>query len=110
MSLTHHSRNAELRRSPRSHSRSSRAAAISCVNADLGTRPGFRVVAWRDPLELPQPNVDPMSPVKITHRLATLSDANRLFELRWHSIIALTASAMSTANANSWAARLTLAG
>jgi len=73
-------------------------------------------MAWRDPteptleLEQPQPNVEAMSPVKITHRLATLGDANRLFELRWRSIIALAVGAMSTANANSWAARLTRAG
>src|SRR5262245_32056747 len=98
-----------------SHSRSSRAVVISCVNTDLGTRPGFVVMAWRDPnepalaLEQPQPDVDSMSPVKITYRLATLGDADRLFELRWHSIIALAVSAMSTANANIWAARLTLA-
>src|SRR5215467_6217751 len=34
-----------------SHSRSSRAVVISCVNTDLGTRPGFVAMAWRDPNE-----------------------------------------------------------
>jgi putative acetyltransferase len=48
--------------------------------------------------------------MKITLRLATLDDANRLFELRGHSITALAVSAMSTADAKSWAARLTLPG
>jgi putative acetyltransferase len=48
--------------------------------------------------------------MKITRRLATLEDANRLFELRRHSIIALALRAMSMADANSWAATLTLAG
>jgi GNAT superfamily N-acetyltransferase len=47
--------------------------------------------------------------MKITRRLATLEDANRLFELRRHSIIALALRAMST-DANSCAATLTLAG
>jgi putative acetyltransferase len=46
----------------------------------------------------------------ITHRLATLDDATRLVELRRHSIGALAVSAMSTAHADSWAARLTLVG
>jgi putative acetyltransferase len=48
--------------------------------------------------------------MNITHRLATLDDANRLFELRRRSIGVLAVSAMSTADANCWAARLTLAG
>jgi|SRR5262245_23748987 len=48
--------------------------------------------------------------MKITHRLATLDDADRLFELRGHSIIALATKAMSVADANTWAATLTLAG
>lgn len=46
----------------------------------------------------------------ITHRPATLDDANRLLELRGNSIIALAVRAMPLADANSWAARLTLAG
>ena len=52
----------------------------------------------------------PDGTMKITHRPATLEDANRLFELRRHSIIALAARAMSMANAKSWAAGLTRAG
>jgi putative acetyltransferase len=48
--------------------------------------------------------------MKLTHRLATLGDADRLFEVRRGSIIVLAVRAMSVADANCWAARLTLAG
>jgi putative acetyltransferase len=48
--------------------------------------------------------------MKITHRLARLDDADLLFELRRHSITTLTRNAMSMADANNWAATLTLAG
>lgn len=48
--------------------------------------------------------------MKVSHRLATPDDANRLFELRRNSIIALAVRTMSMANANSWAEHLTLAG
>ena len=49
-------------------------------------------------------------PMKITHRPARPDDANRLFELRRSSITALAVRAMPMADANSWAASLTLAG
>jgi putative acetyltransferase len=48
--------------------------------------------------------------MKITYRLARLDDADPLFELRRHSITTLTRNAMSMADANNWAATLTLAG
>jgi putative acetyltransferase len=87
-------------------------AARHCINTDIGA-PWFYGMEWRRPkrgstgLEQHHPNVDPMN---INHRPAMLDDANRLFELRRNSIIALAVTAMSTANADSWAARLTLAG
>lgn len=45
-----------------------------------------------------------------THRLATLADADRLFEIRRRSIVALASKTMSTAEAEAWAATLTVAG
>jgi putative acetyltransferase len=93
-----------------------RLAAARCVNTDIGNTLLFWL--WdgcdaNEPAlgrEPPHHNVGPMAPLKTTHRLATLDDANRLFELRRHSIGALAVSAMSKAKANSWAASLTRAG
>ncbi len=48
--------------------------------------------------------------MKAAHRLATLGDADRLFELRRQSIIALAPKGMSVAEAETWAATLTIAG
>jgi putative acetyltransferase len=48
--------------------------------------------------------------MKATHRLATLGDAKRLFELRRKSIIALAPKGMSLAQAQLWAANLTVTG
>src|SRR5216684_1047505 len=48
--------------------------------------------------------------MKAVHRLATLGDANRLFELRRQSIIELAPEGMSIAEAASWAEKLTVAG
>lgn len=48
--------------------------------------------------------------MKATHRLATPGDANRLFELRRQSIIALAPTGMSVAEAETWAATLTATG
>jgi putative acetyltransferase len=48
--------------------------------------------------------------MKAVHRLATLNDANRLFELRRQSITELAAKGMSIAEAASWAEKLTVAG
>jgi putative acetyltransferase len=45
-----------------------------------------------------------------THRLATLADADRLFEIRRRSITSLASKKMSTAEAELWAATLTVAG
>jgi putative acetyltransferase len=42
------------------------------------------------------------------HRLATLDDATRLFEVRRRSILELAPPGMSIADAEAWAARLTL--
>jgi putative acetyltransferase len=44
------------------------------------------------------------------HRLATFDDATRLFEVRRRSILELAPPAMSIADAQAWAARITLAG
>ena len=44
------------------------------------------------------------------HRLATLDDAPRLFEVRRRSILELAPPGMSIANAEAWAGRLTLSG
>jgi putative acetyltransferase len=44
------------------------------------------------------------------HRLATSADASRLFELRRKSIVVLAPGGMSQAEAESWAAKLTVAG
>jgi putative acetyltransferase len=44
------------------------------------------------------------------HRLATLADASRLFELRRKSIVVLAPGGMSQAEAETWAAKLTVAG
>jgi putative acetyltransferase len=49
-----------------------------------------------------------VSPVR--HRPATLDDASRLFELRRKSIITLAPGAMPLAQAERWAASLTVAG
>jgi putative acetyltransferase len=93
-----------------------RLAAVRCVNTDIGNALLFwlwdRCDANEPALgrEPPHHNVGPMAPLKTTHRLATQEDANRLFELRRHSIGALAVSAMSKAKANSWAASLTRAG
>src|SRR5437764_15127949 len=48
--------------------------------------------------------------MKATHRLAILADADRLFEIRRQSIIALAPKKLSTAEAQAWAAKLTVAG
>jgi putative acetyltransferase len=48
--------------------------------------------------------------MKVEHRLATLNDAKRLFELRRHSINELAVKGMSIAEAASWAEKLTVAG
>jgi len=48
--------------------------------------------------------------MKAVHRLATLDDARRLFELRRKSILALAPKGMSVAQAEIWAANLTVAG
>ena len=48
--------------------------------------------------------------MKAVHRLATLGDANRLFELRRQSITELAPEGMSIAEAASWAEKLTVAG
>jgi len=48
--------------------------------------------------------------MKAVHRLATLGDARRLFELRRKSILALAPKGMSVAQAEIWAANLTVAG
>jgi putative acetyltransferase len=48
--------------------------------------------------------------MKAVHRLATLDDANRLFELRRQSITELAPKGMSIAEAASWAEKLTVAG
>jgi len=48
--------------------------------------------------------------MKVEHRLATLNDAKRLFELRRKSIIALAPKGLSLAQARVWAANLTVAG
>jgi putative acetyltransferase len=44
------------------------------------------------------------------HRLATLADASRLFELRRRAIVALAPKGMSVAEAETWAATLTIEG
>src|SRR3954452_22671280 len=46
----------------------------------------------------------------VVHRLATLDDATRLFEVRRRSILELAPPAMPIADAEAWAGRLTLAG
>jgi putative acetyltransferase len=48
--------------------------------------------------------------MKAIHRLATLADANRLFELRRQSIITLASKRMSVVEAETWAATLTVSG
>lgn len=48
--------------------------------------------------------------MKTVHRLATLDDANRLFELRRRSITELAPKAMSIVEAARWAEKLTVAG
>jgi len=48
--------------------------------------------------------------MEVTHRLATLDDAERLFELRQKSITALAPKGMSAAQAEIWAANLTVVG
>jgi putative acetyltransferase len=48
--------------------------------------------------------------MKATYKLAVLGDAKRLFEIRQKSIIALAPKGMSLAQAEIWAARLTVAG
>jgi putative acetyltransferase len=48
--------------------------------------------------------------MKALHRLATLGDAKRLFDLRRDSIVALAPAGMSVAGARKWAANLTVAG
>ena len=48
--------------------------------------------------------------MKAVHRLATLGDARRLFELRRKSILALAPKGMAVAQAEIWAANLTVAG
>ena len=46
----------------------------------------------------------------VVHRLATLEDASRLFEVRRRSILELAPSGMSVADAEAWANQLTPAG
>ena len=48
--------------------------------------------------------------MKAVHRLATLNDTNRLFDLRRQSIIKLAAKGMSIEEATRWAEELTVAG
>jgi putative acetyltransferase len=48
--------------------------------------------------------------MKAVHRLATLNDTNRLFDLRRQSIIKLAAKGMSIEEAARWAEELTVAG
>ena len=48
--------------------------------------------------------------IAATYRLATLADADRLFEIRQQSIIALASKKMPMAEAEAWAARLAVAG
>ena len=48
--------------------------------------------------------------MKATYRLATLADADRLFDMRRRSITALATKKMSAAEAEAWAATLTPAG
>jgi hypothetical protein len=48
--------------------------------------------------------------MKARHRPATLDDSKRLLELRQKSIIALAPKGMSVAQAEIWAANLTVAG
>jgi putative acetyltransferase len=48
--------------------------------------------------------------VKTVHRLATLADAGRLFELRRQAIVVLAPKGMSVAEAETWAATLTVEG
>ena len=48
--------------------------------------------------------------MKTVHRLATLNDTNRLFDLRRQSIIKLAAKGMSIEEAARWAEELTVAG
>ena len=48
--------------------------------------------------------------MKIVHRLATLNDTNRLFDLRRQSIIKLAGKGMSVEAAARWADELTVAG
>jgi putative acetyltransferase len=47
--------------------------------------------------------------MKAVHRIATLNDTNRLFDLRRQSIIKLAAKGMSIADAARWAEELTVA-
>ena len=48
--------------------------------------------------------------MKIVHRLATLNDTSRLFDLRRQSIVKLAAKGMSIEEAARWAEQLTVAG
>src|ERR1700681_1052986 len=48
--------------------------------------------------------------MKAVHRPATFEDADRLFELRRQAITKLAAKGMSTAEAASWAEKVTIAG
>ena len=48
--------------------------------------------------------------MKAVHRLATLNDTNRLFDLRRQSIIKLAAKGMSIEEAARWAEGLTVVG
>jgi putative acetyltransferase len=48
--------------------------------------------------------------VKATHRLATLADAGRLFELRRQAITVLAPKGLSVAEAETWAVTLTVEG
>lgn len=48
--------------------------------------------------------------MKAVHRLATLNDTNRLFDLRRRSIIKLAAKGMSIEEVGRWAEKLTVAG
>jgi putative acetyltransferase len=48
--------------------------------------------------------------MKAVHRLATLADAGRLFELRQQAIIVLAPKGMSVVEAETWAATLAMEG
>ena len=48
--------------------------------------------------------------LKVEHRLATMADAGRLFDIRRQAITELATPKMSTSDAQAWAAALSIAG